>query len=260
LKSELPRRIEAHEAVPGLTFWSLGGPSLAVRTPAALVYVDLFTGAGDGGSLHKATPDIFDPAAVRRADAVLCTHHDPDHCHEASLRPIYANTAALFVGPCSCVRLFREWGFAPERIVELSAGEHWQVNDLRVSALPCNDYFDADAVSYLLHSGGVTAFEGGDTLFYSGYRDVGRDHRVDVALLNFARNPPDEAYYLSHAHLVRTAEDLGARFVIPKHYDLWEEFRDDPAPVLARLAGKGIPAQVLAPGEHLVYPSPERGA
>jgi L-ascorbate 6-phosphate lactonase len=157
------------------------------------------------------------------------------------------------------VRLFRQWNFAPGRIVELAAGDSCQVHDLQVTALPCNDYFDAEAVSYLLSSGGVSTFDGGDTLFYAGYRDVGRRYRVDVAMLNFARNQPDEMFYMNHAHVVRTAEDLGARLVLPKHYDLWAEFLDDPTPLVARLAARGIPARVLRPGEHLVVAASEEG-
>jgi L-ascorbate 6-phosphate lactonase len=247
----LAGEIEAFEAPAGLNVWWLGGPSVALRTPRSLVYLDLFTGPSPEPDLHRANSDLLLPAEVRRADAVLCTHHDVDHCHLDSLRPIYEQTAAKLVGPASCVRLFRQWGFAPERIVEVAAGKSIEINDLTVTAGPCNDYFDHEAVSYVMQSGGVTAFDGGDTLFYAGYRELGRRFDIDVALLNFAHNPPGEIYYMNHAHVARTAEDLGARCVVPKHYDLWAEFLDDPAPLVPLLAPKGIEVSILRPGERL---------
>lgn len=255
MADNFPSVVEKYEAQKGLTIWTLGGPSLAIRTPQTLIYLDLFTGPAPGVALHKATKDIVDPQDIRRVDAVLCTHHDPDHCHEDSLKPIYANTEALLIGPSSCTKLFREWGFSSSRQVELSSWQAFQLKDLRIWALPCNDYFDPDAVSYVLQSGGVTAFEGGDTLYYSGYIKVGRRFDIDVALLNFARNPEGEIYYMNHAHVARTAQELGAKMVIPKHYDLWEEFLDDPALLSPLLEPKGIKLQILNQGEHLALSS-----
>jgi L-ascorbate metabolism protein UlaG (beta-lactamase superfamily) len=251
MKDNFPTVIEEFEAQEGLTIWALGGPSVAIRTPQSLIYLDLFTGPAPSVALHKATVDIIDPEIIRRVDAVLCTHHDLDHCHEGSLTPIHANTEALLIGPRSCTKLFRKWGFSSSRLVELSAGQGFQLKDLRIWALPCNDYFDPDAISYVLQSGGITAFEGGDTLYYSGYIEVGRQFEIDVALLNFARNPAGEIYYMNHAHVARTAEELGARMVIPKHYDLWEEFLDDPGPLAPMLEPKGIKLQILNQGEYI---------
>lgn len=245
------KMIEEFDAPSGLTIWALGGPSVAIRTPKTLIYLDLFTGSVPGEALHKATDDIIDPQSIGKVNAVLCTHHDPDHCHQESLEPIYNNTDALLIGPRSCTKLFVKWGFGSERVVELQANQAIQLQDLRIWATPCNDYFDPDAVSYVLQSGGVTAFEGGDTLYYSGYIKVGRQFEIDVALLNFAKNPPDEIYYMNHAHVARTAEELKAKMVIPKHYDLWEEFLDDPAPLIPLLKPKGIQVKILNQGDHI---------
>lgn len=243
-------KVEAHRPERGLTIWSLGGPSTIIQTPETTIYLDLFTGPAEEVELHKATTDILDPAAIQTVDAVLCTHHDMDHCHRPSLTPIHDNTNALLVGPRSCTKLFREWGFKTERMVELAAHQALHLKDLRIWAMPCNDYFDPDAVSYILQSGGVTLFDGGDTLYYSGYIKVGQQFPIDVALLNFARNPSGEIYYMNHAHVARTARELGARTLIPKHYDLWQEFLEDPAPLIEMLEPDDIKVEILAQGDH----------
>jgi L-ascorbate 6-phosphate lactonase len=240
--------VESYRPEAGISIWSLGGPSVIVQTPETLVYLDLFTGPSPEATLHKATEDLLDPQSISRVDAALCTHHDLDHCHRDSLAPIHENTGALFIGPRSCTKLFREWAFDPARTVELASDQAFQLSDLRIWAMPCNDYFDPDAVSYVLQSGGVTLFDGGDTLYYAGYIDVGKRFAIDVAMLNFAKNPPGEIYYLNHAHVARTAQELGARILIPKHYDLWQEFLDDPAPLVPMLEPAGIEVRILEQG------------
>lgn len=247
--------VENFQAEPGLTIWRLGGPSIAIQTPQALIYLDLFTGLNPACGLRKATEDIIDPNKIRKVDAVLSTHHDLDHCHEDTLKKIHSNTGAFFIGPISCHKLYREWSFTPERTIEVSPHKGFQLKDLHITAMPSNDYFDADAVTYIFQSGGVTAFDGGDTLFYAGYREFAKQFDIDVALLNFAKNPPDEIYYMNHAHVARTAEELGAKKVIPKHYDLWEEFLDDPAPLIPMLEPKNIQVIILKQGEHVVIRS-----
>ncbi|MFZ0548371.1 MAG: MBL fold metallo-hydrolase [Candidatus Promineifilaceae bacterium] len=248
ISTEFLNQVESNRPQSGITIWALGGPSTIIQTPETTVYLDLFTGPSPEATLHKATKDIVDPNAIRKVDAVLCTHHDLDHCHQGSLTPIHANTDALLIGPRSCTKLFREWDFDPGRMVELAAHQAIQLKDLRIWAMPCNDYFDPDANSYVLQSGGVTLFDGGDTLYYSEYIQVGKRFDIDVALLNFARNPPGEIYYMNHAHVARTAQELGTRILIPKHYDLWEEFLDDPAPLIEMLEPAGITVEILAQG------------
>lgn len=247
-KESFLEQVEAYRPEAGFAIWALGGPSVVVQTPETLVYVDLFTGPSPEPALHKAIDDMLDPGAIRQADAALCTHHDLDHCHRDSLAPLHEHTDALFIGPCSCTKLMREWGFSGSRLVELASHEGIQIKDLRVWAMPCNDYFDRDAVSYVLQAGGVTLFDGGDTLYYSGYASVGERFDVDVAMLNFARNPPGQIYYMNHAHVARTVQELGARVLIPKHYDLWQEFRDDPVPLIPLLEPEGIQVEILEQG------------
>ena len=251
MDTDYAKVIEDFDVAEGITIWYLGGPSVAIKTPRTLIYLDLFTGLNPVSELHKATVDILDPANILTADAVLATHHDTDHCHRESLTPIHDNTDALRVGPNSTMKLFREWGFDERRMVELAAYQSLQLKDLRIWAMPCNDYFDKDANSYILESGGVTLFDGGDTLYYSGYIKVGQQFDIDLAMLNFARNPPGEIYYMNHAHVARTAEELNTRILLPKHFDLWEEFLDDPELLIPLLDTKGIQVKILKQGEYI---------
>jgi L-ascorbate 6-phosphate lactonase len=251
--NSFPQIIEEYQVAKGVTIWSLGGPGVALKTRKALIYLDLFTGPSPSPEITKAIVNILNPLDIRQVDAVLCTHHDPDHCDRTSLQPIHDNTEALFIGPCSCKKLFVEWGFSTDRIVELAPHDGFWLQDLKIRAMPCNDYFDPDGITYLIQADNVTIFEGGDTLYFAGFREIGEKYDVDIALLNFARNPPDQVYYLSAAQVARAAEELGARIVLPKHWDLWAEFEDDPEKVASYLIGKDIETVVLRQGDRFDY-------
>jgi L-ascorbate metabolism protein UlaG (beta-lactamase superfamily) len=254
--TNLAKTIEQMRLDAGVMLWCLGGASVALKSPGATLYIDLFTGPSPEPDLHKGIDDVIVPDDIHVADIVLCTHSDVDHCHRESLLPLVRNTTARFVGPRSCTRLFREWGIPAARIVELAPAEQFAYQDILITACDSNDYFDADAVTYLIRAAGVTLFEAGDTLYYSGFRRIGAQHKIDVALLNFAHNPPDEVFYMPAGQVARAAQELGTRIVVPKHWDLWQEFRDDPTKLVPRLAPQGIVVKILKQGENLeiLYP------
>lgn len=244
-----PKEIEIYRVEEGVVIWYLGGPSVAIKTRETLIYLDLYTGPPPEPDLVKAIPEVIDPEAIRRADAALSTHHDPDHCHRPSLECLHRNTSALFMGPKSCCKLYREWGFDAKRVRQISPGESLQVGDITVHALSSKDVFDPDAVTYLLEAAGVKIFDSGDTLYFSEMAEIGRRWELEIALLSFAKNPEGEVYYMDEEQVLMAARDLGAKIVIPKHYDLWEQFTADPRPVIERLISQGHEARILGLGE-----------
>ena len=120
------QQLEATQIPSGLCFWSLGGPSFAVRSPKGSFYFDPYMGGvEDSGpdSLYRTVLAPIRPEKVRLADAILMSHDHLDHCHEPTLTAIAQNTAAQFVGPVSVAAKLREYGIAEERIVQVAAGD-----------------------------------------------------------------------------------------------------------------------------------------
>jgi L-ascorbate metabolism protein UlaG (beta-lactamase superfamily) len=56
---------------------------------------------------------------------------------------------------------------------------------------------------------------------------------VDAIALSVAQNPPDETYYMSEVDAVRIARDVGAKVLIPHHWDLWQWVALDPRRIQA---------------------------
>ena len=125
------------------------------------------------------------PEEITIADFVLSTHEHVDHCHYESLLPIYQNTKAKFVGGPSSVAKFKEWGFVEERIVLLAAYERYHRGQIEFIALPNKDCVDPGAVSYLILTQGITLFEGGDSLYFEGFKEIGHKWGVRHSLAEF---------------------------------------------------------------------------
>ncbi len=242
----------------GIVLWWLGGSSWVMKTPIALLYVDLFTGPAPKEALTPLTKnyaDLISPGDVSKADLVLCTHEHIDHCHQASLVPIYQNTQAIFIGGPSSAKCYRGWGFEEKRIVELRPHQGFQRPGIDITALPSKDCVDVGAVAYLIQSGGIAVFDGGDSLYFDGFKEIGQEFAIDIAMLNFFRNPPDSEIVLSMTppEVARAAQDLGARVLIPKHWNIWKELQDDPRKVISYLEGSSIRVEFLSMGKEFEY-------
>ncbi len=249
-----PHDIEERKVDESVVTWSLGGPSLAFRTHQTLLYLDLFTGPSPVPDVvTKAIPEVIDPTLIRAADLALSTHHDEDHCHKDSLEWLHRNTNCLFLGPVSCNKLYRDWEFELSRTRQIAAYEIFGMLDVLIHAYPSKDVFDPDAVTYVLDLDGVTIFDSGDTLYIQELKQIGQKWDLDLAFLSYARNPSDRRLYMGEEEVLHAAKDLGARKLILKHYDLWEEFSIDPTPLLKLLQENGQDAQILALGECLEW-------
>ncbi|MCC7023148.1 MAG: metal-dependent hydrolase [Thermomicrobiales bacterium] len=93
--------------------------------------------------------------------------------------------------------------------------------------------------------GGVTFYFAGDTALFSDMRLIG-DEGIDVAIL-----PIGDHFTMGPADAARAAEFVGAKTVIPCHYNTFPPIRQDPETFRARVAKRAPESRVviLAPGE-----------
>lgn len=246
--------IETAPVEEGIILWFLGGPSLALRTRESLLYLDLFTGPSPAPEIiTKAIPQVIDPQAIRWADMAISTHFDEDHCDWHALGFLHKNTSCLFLGPVSCNKLYAEWGFDLARRRQIAAYESFANKDIAIHAYPSKDAYDPDAVTYVIEAGGVKLFDSGDTLYIPELAEIGREWDLDIACLSYARSPAEKVIYMDEEAVLKAAEDLKAKIVILKHYDLWVEFAVDPGPLVKKLKAQGHDARVFGLGERFAY-------
>lgn len=260
-RTDIVPALEAAQVRGGLRLWWFGGPSYAIKSPRCIVYVDPFHSderADDPDGFIRAIPNYFFPDTVTRADLVLSTHDHIDHCDPDTLKPIYNQTSARFAAAPSSAQMMAEWGFDATRFQAMPPGGTMEVGDVRLTAYPSKDWEDEGAVTYLLESNGVSVFIGGDTFYFDAMQDIGRAHSIDLAVLALGRNRYDiinSKLYSEPDELAVAARDLGARRLLPIHWEIWREWTEDPHKVAPHLAGSGIELVILAQGETLDLPA-----
>ncbi len=196
----------------------------------------------------------LDPFAIRQIDAVLSTHNHNDHIDANVAAAVMKNCPAdvPFIGPQACVELWTSWGVPAERCRTVKPGDRIKIKDVEIVVLESFDRtaqitapadvtlkgkapmdMDRMAVNYLFVTPGGSLYHSGDSHYSNYYAKHGNDHRIDVALGSFGENPRGVTDKMTSVDILRMAECLKAKVVIPFHYDIWTNFQADPKEILA---------------------------
>jgi len=220
-----------------------------IRFGGEIVYIDPYLNVPDSSiPYHRGVPVLFPPEEIRKAKAIMSTHEHEDHCDERTVKALHRNTDALFVGPSSSAAKALEWGYESARILTVRPGDkHKLSRGIEIFAFDSSDAYAEAAVTYLVKTQNGNIFHSGDTSYFGGLRQIGREHRVDVALLNFGKQipTPKKPYYMSAEGVAMAARDLRAATIIPIHWDLWLEARDEPKSIKTHL-------ETISPNSHLL--------
>lgn len=96
----------------------------------------------------------------------------------------------------------------------------------------------------IIEMGGLTIYDAGDTCLFGDMELIGKRHGVDVALL-----PIGGHYTMDREDAAYAAELIGAKRVIPIHYNTFPAIETEVSAFSDDLAAKGIEAMVLQPGD-----------
>jgi len=239
-----------------IALWSIGGPGFVLKTPRALIYIDPYFGPDAAPEWRRLIPVPISPTAIKKADLVVSTHDHMDHCDHRSVKPILENTKAKVIGPGSSTEALAKAGLAKDRLIALKPGESHEVGDVKLTAFEANDPDAKGALMFLYEAGAVNYFHAGDTNYTTRFAEIGAKSRIDVACLSLGRSPPVHEFYMTPCHIVRAAMGLGAKVVIPMHWDLWSFIQEDPTlvQVVAERWGYKGTVKIMRLGERLDYP------
>jgi L-ascorbate metabolism protein UlaG (beta-lactamase superfamily) len=211
----------APEGTVSVTF--VGHATVMVTTPKTRLLTDPVLERSLLG-LRRAKAAGIHAADVDDVDLVLVSHAHRDHLSRASLRRL--SPSGPVVVPPHCAPLVRR--LRGVDAVELEPGKSLAHGDVEVTAVPVRHssarglggYARRGACGYVIRSQGTCLYFAGDTGYFSGFAEIGRRFRPDVALLPIAGYEPasfrDE--HMSPLDAVYAFEDLGARVLIPTSY------------------------------------------
>ena len=209
----------------------------------------------------RAIPFVFDPFAFKSVDAVLATHYHQDHMSaEWAAHVIKSDMTTTdekgwempvpFIGPKKSVETWVKWGVPEERCITVKPGDVVKVRDIEIIALDsfdrtclvttdstgpdreeltgvCADNMDEKAVNYLIKTSGGNIYHSGDSHYSIYYAKHGKDYDIDVAFGSYGENPVGMADKMTSCDILRMAEALKCKVVIPIHHDVWTNFKAD---------------------------------
>jgi L-ascorbate 6-phosphate lactonase len=156
------QNVDEYEVKQGfITLWSLGGAGFILKSPESTIYIDLYCGRAlknEGLTVMRMIFLPFNASDVKKIDAAVILHEDPDHFNEDFIFPICKSADCLFVEPPSVTNLLKSWEIAENRIVSLKEHQEKKINDIRVIAFPSNDPIPKTANTYIVEIGNVKNF------------------------------------------------------------------------------------------------------
>ncbi|AMC92704.1 ascorbate 6-phosphate lactonase [Erysipelothrix larvae] len=196
----------------------------------------------------RAAPIVFDPFAVTHVDAVLSTHYHNDHIDPFFAAAVLENISeeVPFIGPQESVNKWLGYGVPASRCVVVKPGDVIKVKDTEIhvvdsfdrtclvtadedirGVLP--DNMDEKAVNYVIKMPAGTVYHSGDSHYSVQFKKHGNDYPdIDVAFGSFGENPIGNQDKMTSIDLLRMAEALDCKVLIPLHYDVWTNFKADP--------------------------------
>jgi L-ascorbate metabolism protein UlaG (beta-lactamase superfamily) len=208
----------------------------------------------------RMTARAVDPAALDFIDVVTSSHNHTDHLDAETLVPILrANRSIVLIAPEVNRQFVAErLGIDPSFPVGLQFGQIADARPFRIEAVPAkHEELGPEYVGYIVRCGPWTIYHSGDTLLYDGMEELLRLHNVDVALLPINGRVPERrvAGNLNGAQAARLAKQIGARTVIPCHYEMFEFNTADPQEFADECRALQQPFHILRCGERWESPA-----
>ncbi|BCS30997.1 MBL fold metallo-hydrolase [Luteitalea sp. TBR-22] len=202
----------------------------------------------------RMTERVIDPGRLDFIDVVTSSHNHTDHLDAETLKPLrFANPAiTLVVAEANRAFVAERLGVAAEVPVGVAVGEHVDVGPFRIEAVPAaHEALSPEFVGYVVRCGEWTLYHSGDTVRFEGMADLLRPHQVDVALLPINGRAPERrvAGNLDAREAAVLGRDIGARVVIPCHYEMFTFNTADPATFVEACHEVGQQCHVLRCGE-----------
>jgi len=208
----------------------------------------------------RISEQVIDPNKLTMIDVVTSSHNHTDHLDADTLLPLIdVNPTLQFVIPEANRAFIADRLSTPtEWPIGLNDGQTVSVDGFVFHGVPAaHNELERDAegrckfMGFVVEIGPYRVYHSGDTLWYDGMVDLLKPFNVDVAFLPINGNKPERrvAGNLNPDEAARLGRDIGARLVIPHHYDLFEFNTADPADFIRACEQYGTPYRVMALGE-----------
>lgn len=176
---------------------------------------------------------IIAPERLDFIDIVTSSHNHTDHLDAETLIPILQRNRdiALIIGEANRDFVAERLKVSKEFPIGLNADDSVVVKNFKITAVPsAHESLEADErgrhkfLGFVTEFGPWTVYHSGDTVLYDGLAERLRRWKIDVALLPINGRAPERrvAGNLNGREAAALGKEIGARMVIPCHYEMFE--------------------------------------
>ncbi len=181
----------------------------------------------------RMTERVIAPEQLDFIDVVTSSHNHTDHLDAETLMPLMQVNPDLkiVVSKANLEFATKRLQVSPKRLIPIVQGQPITFEPFTLHAVPAaHETLETDEngvhkfIGLIIEVGGYSIYHSGDTLLYDGMVDLLKKWQIDIALLPINGRDPKRgvAGNLSGEEAARLAKDIGAKLVIPCHYDMFE--------------------------------------
>jgi L-ascorbate metabolism protein UlaG (beta-lactamase superfamily) len=181
----------------------------------------------------RMTELVVDPARLSFVDIATSTHNHTDHLDAETLWPILKRNPSLKLVIPEANRAFvaERLNIDPAIPIGVDDGTSIELSGIRFSGIASahetvdrDEHARAKYLGYVIEFGGWSVYHAGDTVRYEGMTEKLRRFRIDVALLPINGRAPERRIpgNLFGREAALLAKDIGAKQVIPCHFEMFE--------------------------------------
>jgi L-ascorbate metabolism protein UlaG (beta-lactamase superfamily) len=200
------------------------------------------------------------PERLDFIDVVTSSHNHTDHLDAETLGALLAANPNLVLAIPEANRAFvaDRLRIPPSQPLGLDDGGSLASHGFVIQGVPsAHEEVERDKadrykyLGYVVQFGGFSVYHSGDTIRYPGMAEKLRPFGVDVALLPINGRAPERRVpgNLSGAEAALLAHDIGAKLVIPCHYEMFAFNTASPDGFVSECNRLGQPYRVVRCGE-----------
>ncbi|MFM7677952.1 MAG: MBL fold metallo-hydrolase [Roseiflexaceae bacterium] len=253
----------------GVSLWWLGQSGVLVHYDGVCIAIDpylsdsLTVKYSNTAKPHvRMTARVVDPVRLDMVSLVTSSHNHTDHLDAETILPLWQTNPSMQVA-CSAANVAfaaERLRVAPTQLIGLVHGVPWRHGLFTLHVVPaahnvreCDEAGHERFIGLVIEVGGVVLYHSGDTLHYDGMEARLRHWPIDVAILPINGNDPARgvAGNLDGVQAATLAQAIGARSVVPCHYNMFEFNTADPVHFCAHATASGQQYHLLQAGERL---------
>ena len=250
-----------------LHLWWLGQSGFLIQWDQTRTLVDPYLSdsltekyAATGKPHVRMSRRVVDPARLRNITLVTSSHAHTDHLDADTLIPLVRASPGLRFAASRANLQVAEQRLGRDVDLPIEAGESLMTDGIVIHAIPsAHEAVEHDQtgscrfLGFVFEFGHRRVYHSGDSILYSGLEDHLRRFHLDLAILPINGRGPERrvAGNLWGREAACLAKEIGAKLVVPCHYDMFEFNTATPDEFVKECERIGQPYRVLRLGERL---------